>query len=332
MQEKPPVWVLLGGRTGDNNQLLRLADELGLPFRALQLRYNPLHLVPPRILGTTLASLSNECAREICPPWPELVLGIGYRSVPVALAIRKFSSGTSKLVRLGNPRLHPANFDLVITTAQYSVVDASNVVRLPIGISTAPELEPTQEERKWLLRLARPHRLLLIGGRSFMWGLRPGAVARAAAKIVRKGGSLIAVPSPRSSRNVIAAVKAATGAPVADDFPRYAVLLAEADEIYVTGDSVSMISDAIATAKPVGIIRPEKTASGRASYALSQALGRPVPIRDIGHFIDSVNDRRLAGTIEQPVSGRLSADPLATAVAAIRKLLQTSSSNTWQPR
>lgn len=321
MEEKPPVWVLLGRRTGDNNQLLRLSDELRLPFCAIQLHYNPLHLVPPRILGTSFASLSNESTRKIRPPWPELVLGIGHRSVPVALAIRKLSSGKSKVVRLGNPRLHPANFDLVITTAQYSVADAPNVVRLPIGISTAPKLGPTEEERASLGRLPRPLRLLLIGGDSFMWSLSPGAVARAATEIVRKGGSLVVVRSPRSSRNVIAAVEAATGTPAAYDFPRYAVLLAEADEIYVTGDSVSMISDSIATGKPVGIIRPTKTASGRACYALSQALGRPVPIRDIGHFIDLVLDQRLAGSIEQPVAGRLSVDPLATAIAAIRKLL-----------
>ena len=127
-----PVWVLLGGRTGDNNQLLRLASELGLPFRTLDLRYNALHILPTRLLGASLASLEPHARELIAPPWPQLVLGIGHRSVPVALAIGALSGGTSKLVRLGNPRLDPRRFDLIITTPQYRVPAAVNVLRLPL--------------------------------------------------------------------------------------------------------------------------------------------------------------------------------------------------------
>ena len=72
------MWVLLGQRTGDNNQLLRLAGELELPFRALELSYNPLHILPPKLLGTSLASLTIQSRKQIQPPWPRLVLGIGY--------------------------------------------------------------------------------------------------------------------------------------------------------------------------------------------------------------------------------------------------------------
>ena len=86
-----PVWVLLGQRTGDNNQLLRLASELGLPFRTIELAYNPLHVVPPRLLGAGLASLTEKSRRLIRPPWPKLVLASGYRSVPAALSIRAMS-------------------------------------------------------------------------------------------------------------------------------------------------------------------------------------------------------------------------------------------------
>ena len=321
MASEAPVWVLLGGRTGDNNQLLRLAEELGLPFRAIELRYNALHLIPPRLLGASLASLVRVSRRQIRPPWPKLVLGIGYRSVPVALAIRNLSGGTTKLVRLGNPRLSPGSFDLVITTAQYRVPAAPNVLRLPVGISTAPKVEPTAAERDWLERLSRPHRLLLIGGDTFMWILRPQAIARAAAEIVRKGGSMIAVRSPRTNRELVSAVEEATGAQVVCDFPRYAALLADADEIYVTADSVSMISDAAATGKPVGIIGPEKTFVGRALYALSRATGWPVPIRDIQQFMDSMIKQRMVGTVEDPLAGKASVDPLAMAAGAIRKLL-----------
>ena len=57
MADGAAVWVLLGQRTGDNNQLLRLAGELGVPFRTLELRYNGLYRVPPSMLGATLVTL-----------------------------------------------------------------------------------------------------------------------------------------------------------------------------------------------------------------------------------------------------------------------------------
>ena len=67
-QSDEPVWVLLGQRTGDNNQLLRLAGELELPFRAIELDYNALHFRPPQLLGTSLASLTPDSRRKIRAP------------------------------------------------------------------------------------------------------------------------------------------------------------------------------------------------------------------------------------------------------------------------
>lgn len=322
----PPVWVLLGERTGDNNQLLRLAGELGQEFRTIELRYNWQHVVPPRLLGPSLRTLDPESEAQIRPYWPKLVLGIGYRSVPVALAIRELSARRTKVVRLGNPRMDPRNFDLVITTPQYDVADAANVVRLPVGISTAPKLVPTREETEWLQKLPRPHHLLLVGGDTFMWRLSPEAVGEAAAALGRNGGSVIAVSSGRSDQAVLDCVASALAGGehglVWGRFPRYPVLLDDADEIYVTADSVAMISDAVVTGKPVGLIEPEKTAAGKLFYVLSKT-GLPVPIRDIHRFWTRIRAEGLGGTVEHPVAGKLDADPLATAVAAVRKLLKS---------
>jgi uncharacterized protein len=329
MAKHAPVWVLLGQRTGDNNQLLRLANELGLPFRALELGYNGLARIPPPLLGATLATLDSGSRAQIKPPWPDLVLGIGNRSVPAALAVRERSGGKTKLVRLGNPRLDPAKFDLVITTPQYRIPNGVNVIRLPVGISTAPDLEPTREESEWLAKLPRPHRLLLIGGDTFMWALSRRTIGNAASTLAQKcetgGGSVIAVSSARSSKTVVdgveAALKGSEHGLVRGRFPRYPVLLADADELYVTADSAAMLSDAVATGKPVGLVLPEKTASGRAFYGLAQA-GLPVPVRDIRRFWTSVQAMRLAGTVEQPLAGDVGVDPLATAVEAVRAVLK----------
>lgn len=327
MLEGAPVWVLLGHRTGDNNQLLRLANEVGLPFRTIALGYNRLRSLPAGLLGATLASLDRRSRSQIAPPWPRLVLGIGNRSVAAALAIRKMSGGATKLVRLGNPRVSPAKFDLVITTAQYAVPEAPNVLRLPAGISTAPPLEPTREESAWLEKLSRPHRLLLIGGDTFMWSLPAAKLAHAAAFLGNRGpGSVIAVASARTPADVRDAVASGLRGRerglVWGKFPRYPVLLHDADEIYVTADSVAMISDAIATGKPVGLIEPEMTTVGRLLYTSTKAGGR-VPVRDVRRFWNSVRCLGLAGPVEQPHAGKLCEYPLVAAVSAVRALLES---------
>jgi mitochondrial fission protein ELM1 len=324
MAEDSPVWVLLGGRTGDNNQLLRLAAALGHPFRTLDLRYNALHLLPPRLLGASLTSLEPNSRKLVAQPWPRVVLGIGHRSAPVALAIRALSGGTSKLVRLGNPRLDPGRFDLVITTPQYRIPAAPNVLRLAVGISTAAEVEPSPEESEWLGKLARPHRLLLLGGDTFMWKLGAGEVLPALSLLTAKPGSVLAVGSGRSSKAMLEAVAAALAgsgdAFVGGRSPRYPVLIEDADEIYVTADSVAMISDAIASGKPVGLIEPSTSVSGKLFYGLRK-LGVPVPVRDVRRFWTGVQALGLAGTVKTPAAGKLDREPLDLAVAAVRKLL-----------
>jgi len=326
MSDNARVWVLVGERTGDKNQLLRLADELGEPFRTVGLDYNALHVLPPPLLGASLATLDRESRAKIRPPWPDLVLGIGFRSVPVALAIRELSGGEARLVRLGNPRLDPSNFDLVITTPQYAVPNAPNVIQLPFGINTAPRLEATREEMAWLARLPRPHRLLLIGGHTFMWTLNPQTLAEAAARLAAKGGSVIAVSSARTTKAMEQAVAEALGGTehglVRGRFPRYPLLLEDADEIHVTADSAAMTSDAIATGKPVGLILPEMSASGRLFYRLAKA-GPRVPVRDIRRFWTGILDRGLAGTVDEPRSGKLGCDPLGATVAAVRALMKS---------
>ena len=324
MAEAAPIWVLLGQRTGDNNQLLRLAAEIGLPFRPIELRYNSLHLLPPKLLGASLASLRAESRKAIAPPWPDLVLGIGYRSTPVALAIRDLSGDSAKLVRLGNPRLDPRRFDLVITTPQYRVAGAPNVLRLPVGISTAPKVEPTPEEKDWLAKLPRPHRLLLLGGDTFMWKLGAGEILPAIARLEQKPGSIIAVASGRSSHAMLNAVDCQLAGSehgfVRGRFPRYPVLIGDADEVHVTADSVAMISDAIATGKPVGLIHPRKSGWGTLFYGLEK-LGVGVPVRDIRRFWNSIEREGLAGSVEMPLAGKLDFDPVSEAVTAVRKLL-----------
>ena len=107
-----PVWLLLGPRPGDNNQALALGEALGLPFVVKTLDYNWLQRFSLR-LPPTLASLRRSRRAALCPPWPELVIAVGRRSVPVARWIKRRSGGRTRIVRIGHPRQQADLFDLV---------------------------------------------------------------------------------------------------------------------------------------------------------------------------------------------------------------------------
>lgn len=337
-RDSAAVWVLLGPHKGDNNQVLALAEAIGLPFRTIQMRYRWFGHLPAVLRSVTIAQLEPEARREIAGPWPSLVLGIGQRSGPVARYIQRASGGRTKTVRLGDPMVSHRLFDLVITTTQYAVREGGNVLRLPITITNQEEASPEHEEVRWLESFARPRRLIVIGGKTSLWRFDDDVVINAAQILQRRaelrGGSVIAVTSPRTSNSLVSAARTALGVDSVVDgpFPRYAALLEAADEIHVTGDSVSMLSDAVASGKPVGLIPLEPTTAARLVAFAGDVRGRPFRMRDLNKFWDDLRARGLVGTVEDPRHGTLDASPVETAVAAVRAVLDSQAVLSVKPR
>jgi uncharacterized protein len=321
------VWVLLGPHKGDNRQVLALAEGLGLPYRAIDLNFKWFAHLPAVCRSVSVAQLEDESRREITPPWPSLVLGIGQRSVPVARYIQRESGGRAKIVRLGDPMISHHYFDLVITTTQYAVRDGDNVLRLPITITNEDKVIPNKFEVRWLESFAHPRRLLVIGGKTSLWRFDTDVITGAARvlqeRAAAEGGSVIAVTSPRTSEALSSAAKAALGegAVVTGDFPRYGALLHEADEIHVTGDSVSMLSDAVAAGKPVGLVPLQPDALAKLLRFGGEVRGRPFRMRDLEKFWNDLRRRGLVGTIERPRCGALDFSPMHSAVAAVRAIM-----------
>ena len=320
----PRIWVLLGPRTGDNNQALALAEALGLPFETRTLAYNPLQALSVW-LPATAATLNRESRRHLQPPWPDLVIAIGRRSVPVARWIKRQNRGRTKLVRIGHPRIDPTLFDLVITTRQYPVPPGDNVLLLPLAMSrfsTPPE--PTPEETDWLAPLPSPRRLLAIGGATKYWSLSADRVAGAVGILQQRDGALIVATSRRTDpevTKVVRAVLSPCGRLVEGAFPRFPVLLNAADEIFVTGDSVSMLSEAILTGKPAGLVPIEQDHKGRRKLGDEpQVAGPDARRRDLRRFWNYLQEEGLIGTVDQPVAAAME-NPVETAARAVRELL-----------
>ena len=241
-----------------------------------------------------------------------------------------------RAVHLGNPRISPSNFDLVVPTPEYPVPDALNVLRIPFALSPHGAREIKQSDRDFLSAYPRPHRLLLIGGPTIYWQLSVEELVRATRRLVEAaketGGSVIAVGSPRSPAELLAAVKSTletSSAPFLfaplEGPPAYAAMIQAADEIYVTADSVAMVADAVLTRKPVGILPLSKSRLGWLVMAAADRLrpGKRLFPRDLRFFWASLEEHGFGGTIERP---RVSNPPDFTAETArrVRRLFEPS--------
>ena len=329
-RSSPRVWALLGPHRGDNNQVLALAEALGLPFEAKRLNYNVLRRVPPGLLGATFASVSADTRGEIEGEPPDLTISTGLRSVPVVRELKRRSGGRTVAVHLGYPRVSPGHFDLVVPTPEYPVPDAPNVMRIPFALTPHGARAIEQSDRDLLNAFPRPRRLLLIGGPTLYWELPVDGIIAAIRHLQSLEGSILAVGSPRTPLEVLDAVRQTLEAsPVpflfepGDGPPAYPALIEAADEIFVTADSVAMTADAVTTGKPVGLIPIAKSGLGRNVMGVMDRLrpGKRLRPRDLRFFWAALSDDRFGGTLEEP---KASTPPDYAALVAerVRQLLE----------
>lgn len=262
-ESAPRVWLLFGERRGDNAQLLALAQMLGWPYEIKQLRWQPGYDVDPAEAGISLAGLDSAASDPLTAPWPDVVIGIGYRSAPVSRWIRQ-QAGHVINIRLGRPRTELKPYDLVITTPQYGLPPAPNVRELPLPLVKADDDAMTKAIARWrpeFERMPSPRVAVLLGGptqhMSFDADVARNLARDLQAFAARTGGSLLITSSPRSPTGLKAILVPALTAPhflfefqAGADNP-YLALLALSDAAIVTSDSASMIADAAAFARPL---------------------------------------------------------------------------------
>jgi mitochondrial fission protein ELM1 len=220
----------------------------------------------PHILGlTTLRGVAPDAAAELVPPWPELVITCGVRNEPVCRWIRKQSGGRTRYLHLGRPWASLDSFDLVVTTPQYRVPDRDNVVNNALTLHAVTPSRLAAECERWARTfqpLPRPFITVNVGGNSGPYTLGPKAalrLAREASDLARRqGGSLLISTSSRTPASVADILEREIDVPCHlyrwrpdDPDNPYFGMLALADSVVVTADSIAMLSEACAIGKPV---------------------------------------------------------------------------------
>lgn len=257
----------MGKKTGDNAQVLALAEALGWPFEVKHFVYQSSELLSNLLLGATLAGIVNSKSSPLKPPWPDLIITAGRRNEPVARWIRRQSRGRLRIVHIGRPWARLEHFDLIITTPQYRLPERPNVLHNHTTLHRVTEARLAEAAAAWGPRFAhlpRPFIGVLVGGHSGPYTLDALTAARLATQAstlaMAQGGSLLVTTSARTPPEATDALIAAITTPAyvfrwtanAEDNPYYAYL-ALAERFIVTGESISMLTEACATQKPLYI-------------------------------------------------------------------------------
>lgn len=247
-------------RAGNARQALALAQALDMQAKEFSLEPRaPWRRLAPLLLpgaGRAFGSLFAECLAQP----PALAVGCGRQA---ALATRLLRQNGSKAVQILDPRINPTHWDAVVVP-EHDSVRGENV------ITTLGSLHPVDDD--FLLRaiagfpdlalLPTPHTVLLVGGPSRHTALEDGAfttlLQHLSAQSKAEGGSFSAIASRRTPtlwRQAIAALDPQLPGlhwrDTSDGTNPYAGLLASADRLVCTPDSVNMLSEAAATHAPV---------------------------------------------------------------------------------
>jgi mitochondrial fission protein ELM1 len=225
---------------------------------ALPLRAPWSWFAPRRLPGGRLALAARDRA-GFASPWPDIAIGCGRSAALLTRLLRGLSRGDCYTIQILDPRIDPRHWDAVIAP-RHDRLDGPNV------LTTLGSLNPIDDT--WLASgreafpdfaaFPRPRVALLVGGPRRGIDFDAALSRRLIETVDRlaRDGSVLATTSRRTPAAFSESLR-----PQLATFPGsfwngqgtnpYPGLLAWADHIVATPDSVNMLSEACATGVPV---------------------------------------------------------------------------------
>lgn len=261
----PTCWVMTDGKPGMENQCLGLAEAVGAAPAVKRIALKSPWKQATPYLPVSLRMALGAGSDTLAPPWPDLLITSGRQAVGLALAIRRKSGGRTFCVHIQNPGVPFFRFDLVVLP-RHDGKSGGNVLLTRGALHRVTPQRLAEAAARFAPKLAHipsPRAAVLIGGSNGVYHLDPtimGDVAEKLANLARHHGvGLLVTPSRRTGadneailrarlRGLSAAIWDGTG-----ENPYFAYL-GLADMVIATCDSVSMISEAASTGKPVHVI------------------------------------------------------------------------------
>jgi len=271
-------WIISEGAAGMENQALGLAEALGIKPICVKIPKPPLHnIVPPQMQFSNhlLKIVKDSAAKETnIKEYPSLVISCGHKAVAYAIALRQVNPKKTLTIHIQNPMVPSRFFDLIIAPA-HDKISGKNIIETNGAIHriTMDKLaEAHNHFQNDLSTFPKPLILALVGGSTKRYKFDISAAKEIGKELktlaLRMNGSVILTTSRRTDPDCQHTLKMEL-----ENVPGslwdgnsknpYLGYLAHADYILVTCDSITMISEAVATGKPVYIFSLKGRGSSR---------------------------------------------------------------------
>lgn len=253
--------VLQDGRMGTDGQAIGLAHAMDVQYQIVPMTLAWWQrLLPPKWLSKFIARNLFKSFNHMPPG----IIGAGRRAAYGLLAARQ-KWPQIRTIQIQNPKIDPHYFSQMVMP-QHDGVTGQNVIQTLGGLHALNDKKLSAAQNMWQEKLSHypmPRIAVLIGGNNKYTRLNHVWLDQLLAQLKslhQSGHSLWITASRRTPSDLIRRLQSELPKEKvffwdgAGDNP-YHAFLAMADKILVTADSISMISEALYTDKPVALLR-----------------------------------------------------------------------------
>ena len=250
-------WIVTEGMAGTENQCLGITETLKITpiIKRISLKQ------PWKIFSPYLGFENKHIfSSALTPPWPDILITSGRKAIAVSRYIKKQSNSKTFTLHIQDPRISSTNFDL-LAVPKHDPTRGKNVITTIVAPNriTDKKLNEAKKTFNSFEKLPSPRVAVLIGGKSQAYNISAKTMTKLAHQLKALDASLMITASRRTgeeNKNILHNILKDTKAFIWDGNGEnpYIGILAWADTILVTADSVSMLSEACTTGKPVYMI------------------------------------------------------------------------------
>ena len=286
-------WLITDGKAGMIVPVRGIADTLGLISEE--------KTVAPTGIWRVLAPWGPVAPRErpghpssqFQPPWPDVAIATGRASIPYLRAVKAAAGPRCFTFVMQDPKTGASTADL-IWVSEHDKLRGDNVIVTLAAPNSLSEtwLNTTRSTAPPdITALPHPRVAVVLGGKNAVYKFRDeddARLDRSLRAIAAHGASFMITTSRRTHDRLLQVVENATrNAPrqlwrgPQDGHNPYPAMLAYADHIIVTADSVNMTSEACATGRPVYVFFPSGGSAKFSHYHRRlEELGATRPLPD----------------------------------------------------
>ncbi len=259
------VFGITDGSAGMVSQVRALAEALTLEPEMIAIglpKY--LRFLPNKAFELLPFLFRFISCKSLKPEAQSLIISCGRKAALVSMALKQ-QNPQIKTIHIQDPQMASKYFDLVIAM-EHDKITGENVIKTRFALhNITPEklAAATEKFASSFASYPKPHIAVLLGGSTNKYTLtkaRMREVIRLLKNKLASGGSLLITPSRRTGAGNIFLLKQELAGDrsvyIYDGISEnpYHGLLAIADEIIVSNDSVNMMSEAQATGKKFSIL------------------------------------------------------------------------------